>query len=371
MSTLTRRQILLATLAGGAACKPKRSSGFSGHAFVASEEGRAIAAVDLTGFVVSHRIAVNGAPVAVKAHPQRASVYVLLSGTPEVSEIDAKRFEVSRRATLTGEGVQFQLDPKGETLWVAIRKPAQLLPIATETMKAGAPIALPAAPVAFEIAMKTGAAAVSLADGSVVIADLASRKAFAPIPLSAEVGPVAFRLDGLNLLVADKAQRRLSVIDVAQRRVIVHLPLSLRPDRFCMKADGGQLFLTGEGRDAVVVAYPYRTEIAQTAISGRQPGAMAVSDVPEYLLVANPSAGSVTIFDIATQKVLAVTQVGADPSSIIVTPDQQYALVLNRGSGDMAVIRIKALSSGRTKTASLFTMIPIGAKPVAAAIVAS
>jgi YVTN family beta-propeller protein len=135
-----------------------------------------------------------------------------------------------------------------------------------------------------------------------------------------------------------------------------------------MNPDGGQLFITGEGRDAVAIAYPYRTEIAQTSLSGRKPGAMACSSSPDYLFVANPSAGSVSVFDIQTQKVVAVTGVGMEPSFIVVTPDQQYALVLNRASGDMAVIRIAAITVRRTKQAPLFTMIPVGARPVAAAI---
>jgi DNA-binding beta-propeller fold protein YncE len=148
----------------------------------------------------------------------------------------------------------------------------------------------------------------------------------------------------------------------------VQLPLALRPDHLCMKPDGGQLFITGEGRDAIVIAYPYRTEVAQTSLTGRAPGAMAVSSNPEFLFVANPAAGSVTIFDINTQRVVAVTAVGGQPSEIVITPDQQYALVLNRGSGDMAVIRIAAIQAGRSKSAALFTMVPVGARPVSAVV---
>ena len=54
---------------------------------------------------------------------------------------------------------------------------------------------------------------------------------------------------------------------------------------------------------------------------------------------------------------------------------EQYALVLNEGSGDLAVIRTYSLSApqlsakARFKSAPVFTMIPVGERPVSAAVV--
>lgn len=59
---------------------------------------------------------------------------------------------------------------------------------------------------------------------------------------------------------------------------------------------------------------------------------------------------------------------GGEPGFIAITPDEQYALVLNRRSGDMAVIRIAAIRATRTKSAWLFTMIPVGSRPVSAVV---
>ena len=60
--------------------------------------------------------------------------------------------------------------------------------------------------------------------------------------------------------------------------------------------------------------------------------------------------------------------VGKEPAFVTITPDGQYALVLNRASGDMGVIRVKAVVRNRGKSAPLFTMIPVGSRPVAAAV---
>ena len=94
----------------------------------------------------------------------------------------------------------------------------------------------------------------------------------------------------------------------------------------------------------------------------------------QYLFVANPKTGDVSILDIETRRVVAVTPVGTEPSYITITPDDQYALVLNRVSGDMAVIRTpnvtRAVSQQRRwKKGPLFMLIPVGSRPVSAAIV--
>src|SRR4029079_6307339 len=117
------------------------------------------------------------------------------------------------------------------------------------------------------------------------------------------------------------------------------------------------------------------TEIAETMLAGRAPDAMAVTGT--FLFVANPQTHSVTVldFDRMGKKLVAAIQVGKEPRFILVTPDQQYALVLNQASGDIAVIRIPPLATESSspryrRPTPLFTMIPVGEQPVSADVVA-
>jgi YVTN family beta-propeller protein len=173
------------------------------------------------------------------------------------------------------------------------------------------------------------------------------------------------------LLCGNRGNRTVTIFDVEQSRVVAHLPVAVSPENFCFKAaNDGELYVTGAGVDALVVIYPYQSEVYETRLVGRSPGAMAVSSSPEYLFVANTESDNVTVMNVETGKTIAVA-VGAEPRHIAVTPDDQYALTLNRRSGDMAVIRIPAFENkDRAKWAPtpLFTMIPVGAKPVSAAI---
>lgn len=376
---ISRRTILGGGLTGVAAlftgCNTQPGSGYRGFAFVATAGTPAVAAVDLMAFAVKSRIELPAPPSALVRHPDssKAFIYALAPRSQTLEEIDTQARKRTRGLKLPG--VPLSALAQGGKLWCLMKDPAQLTPLDLAAFKAGKPIVLPAPPVAFDLSRQNGLGAVTLEDGSLVLVDLAAGRVAPPVALEPGLGGVRFRSDGKLLVVAESAAHRLTFVDPVSRAIVTQLPLALSPDHMCMTPDGGQLFLTGPGRDAVVIAYVYRTEIAQTSLSGRRPGNMAISSQPDapsvanYLFVANPEAGSITVFNVATQKVVAVTGVGLDPGSIVVTPDQQYALVLNRASGDMAVIRIAAIAPGRAKSAPLFTMIPVGERPVAAVIV--
>ena len=196
------------------------------------------------------------------------------------------------------------------------------------------------------------------------------------ISMEAEPSFVLFRSDGQALVAGNGGQRSLTIFDVPSGKIVVRLPLGLEPRHFCVNPDGGQVFFSGDGLDAVAILFPYDTEIWQTVLAGRAPGAMAATDTtPPYLLVANPDTNSVTVLNVNTQAYPAVVQVGRQPCQIVLTPDQKWALVLNARSGDMAVIRTLSLDAAQSKrvmnykAAPIFTMVPVGENPVAAAVV--
>ena len=368
---ISRRAVIPAILAPALACRKRRGTGFTGYAFVANEEGQAIAAVDLTSFALARHIPLPARPTAVAAHPWRTSIYALTPQTGTVYEIDASNLALARRVQVARGAVSMRLSPDGNALWVLCSEPSQLVRIRVDLMQAGPRIALAPAPRDFDISRDGQFCAVSFGeDGGVTLFDLATRRAVASARIGGFAGVVRFRSDGKCCLAADSAERAISILEAPSARTIVRLPLAMRPENLCFSGDGGQLFVTGEGMDAVAIIYPFTTEVAGTFLAGRTPGAMAASAAvdQQYLFVANTQSGDVTIFDIDMQRVIASVAVGEEPACITVTPDSQYALVLNRRSGNMAVIRTAAVVPRRTRSAPLFTMIPVGSKPVSAAV---
>lgn len=350
-------------------CARERGNGFEGHAFVANEEGGAIAAVNLTAFAVTRHIRIEGRPTKVVSHPVLPSVWALASGY--LHEIDPTRLAFRRKISLGGPAIDLQLSPDGAFLWVLL--PGKLVKYAAETLAPSGTWAFSGEATSFVLARREPWAAVVRREAPALFAPTAEPGRVTPISLPYTPDLALFRSDGQQLLLAGGASRQASFLTVPEGRTVAHLPLAIEPLRIMAKPDGGEIYLTGEGLDAVVVLYPYLAEVGETVLAGRRPAAMAAVSTPDldYLFVANPDAGNVTILDITTHKMVGVVPVGKEPSFLTITPDGQYALVLNRASGDMAVIRVKAIVRNRGKSAPLFTMIPVGSRPVAAAVRAS
>jgi YVTN family beta-propeller protein len=365
-SSVTRRALLALPLA--AACTSRRT-GFRGYAFIANEEGHAVAAVDLEALVVARHIPLDSAPVDVLAlQNTRPFVYALTPENGSIQEIQADRLSFARKLAVGSQAISMHLAPDERALYVLTKDPKALVRVALDRLTVDWKLPLSEDPHEFAISADGKMAAVS-AGQSVRLVDLAARRLGDPLGPPANIGAVRFLSDSRILVAANRGERLLSIYDVASSRLITHLPIAVRPDNLCFSNDGGQLFVTGEGMDGVVIVYPYHTpEVGQTVLAGHAPGAMAASN--EFLFVASPQSGDVSILDIATQKVIAVqNNVGSDPGFIAITPGDQYALVLNRKSGDVAVLRVEVEPNRyKERAGKLVTVIPVGSKPVSGAV---
>lgn len=366
---IDRRAFLLSgSLA--AACGRRKGAGYPGHAFVVNAGGRSVSVVDLTTFRVAREISLQTEPGAILS---AAAVLVLLPEGAVVQEIDARRMTPARRVRLGGRASQMRMSSDGRWLWVLCAEPPSLVCINPDRMRVAGRIKLPAVPVDFDMELM---AAVAFGGAHpAVIVSLEKGFVEREIKMSEEIRLVRFRSDGRQILAAGPQSRMVSVADVATGKMVVRLPVAMEPRQFCFKADGGQLFVTGAGMDAVAIIHPYQTEVSETLLAGHAPGVMAASWItPEYLFVANPDSDDVTVVDIETRRVVAAIRVGQEPGHILFTPDNQYALVLNRRSGDLAVVRMASILGSRpktvprTRTAPLFTMIPVGLQPVSAVV---
>jgi YVTN family beta-propeller protein len=349
------------------ACGRPKGSGYEGYAFVANEDGQAVAIVDLTTFTLARHVRLDSGPTAVVSPTDRPAVYALTPKTGCVHAISVASLTSRGRAQVARSAISMRVSPGSPSaLWVLCRQPRQLVRVGLTELRAELSVALPFEPRDFDLAPDGRTAVVSSGDsGQLAFVNLARRSCHV-VDLGRRPSLVRFRGDGHQVLVACAEEPLLTILDGKAGRVVVDLPLGVRAQNLCFKSDGGQLFVTGEGMDAVVIVYPYTTEVAETVLAGRAPGYMAecVTDDADYLFVANPESGEATILDIDTRKVVAVVGVGRRPVYVTQTPDQQYALVLNQDSGDMAVVRLAAVAGKRDRSAPLFTMIPVGSKPV-------
>ncbi|HLJ48208.1 MAG TPA: hypothetical protein VKU01_19470 [Bryobacteraceae bacterium] len=373
---LSRRDLIAGAAALAVSCGRRKASGYSGFAFVANEEGQAIAAVDLAVFAVARHIALDARPTAVVAHPKKPLAYALARQPGRIYEIQGEKLWVTRRLNLPQSALSVLISDDGANLYVLCREPRRVAVISTRSLTITREYALASDPAEFSVSSDDRWIAVSHVSEPVIsLIDTQSARPADVIATQGQIGAVRFRGDSKCLIAADLTRRMLSLYEPVSRRPVVDLPLAVRPDHLCFNADRGQLFVAGDGLDGIVVVFPYYTpQVAETVLAGHSPGAMAASADPAYLFVAGPNSSDVSILDIETRRLIAVTPVGSNPNCIVVTPDSAYALVLNQTSGDMAVIRTESISravaqSRRNRRGALFMMIPVGSKPVSAAVV--
>jgi YVTN family beta-propeller protein len=361
----TRRRLLLGAgaLAG---CGHRKGHRFNGYAFVANHAGNSVAVLDLSDFKLAQQIQLPASPAEVTAAGSR--VFVLAPAAGSVYELEAEPPRIKRHARVARTALSMRMTPDGKSLWIAASDPPELVRVDLDSLTIAQRVRLPGPPRDFDLSRNATHAATI--DTRVSVANLNSGKVYR-FGFSEAPQLVRFRFDWepAHLIVGEGSTRTVVIAEMKSGRALARLPLPLEPAQFCMKGDGGELFVSGPGMDAVVAIFPFTTEIGETLLAGRAPGPMAISAQPEYLFVANPASGDVTILDIQTRKLAGVVTVGQEPGTILFTPDHHYALVLNRESGDVAVIRMDLIRGSRSKTAPLFTMIPVGRRPVAGAVV--
>lgn len=366
LAVITRRALLTGAIVSAAACR--RREAFSGYAFVANQDGGAVAAVDMGAFAVVRHIRLDGAPNAVDADQRTLRVYALTPDNGHLHEIRADRLALTRTVSAGRRAIAMRRG--GRFIYVLSSDPPRVSAVSTDTFRVAWSVGLPATPVDFDLSPGGEFLAISYGPHKAVqLLPVGTRRLSEAMNCSGETGAVRFQKDSAQLIVAGLGERVLYVFLTATGQLVTKLPLAVRPEHFCFNEDGGQLFVTGEGMDAVVVVYPFYTpQIGETVLAGREPGAMATS--PSRLFVANSRSGDVSILNIDTRKVIAVAPAGANPGYIAITPDGQYALVLNEDSGDIAVLVISGITRTHARTAPLLTMIPVGSRPVSAAFVA-
>ncbi len=362
-------------MALASACGRKTGAGFAGYALIATAGETSISVIDLSDFQLMKQVPLGGAPEEVFSATGGDRSYVLTPRTGSIHAID-ESFKRVRSRKLADRLAAFRLTSDGKWVFAIAGDSRELFEVEAASLNVTRRWKLSAEPVSLDVAVD-GSVAISTGERGVL--EFIDRKTGQQKrrELNGAIGQARFRADGKLLMVANCKEQALTALDVPSLEVIVELPLAMQPENLCFNSDGGQLFVSGRGMDGIAIAFTYLPlEVEQTVLGGRDPGVMACAG-NTYLLIASASGSDVCILTIARRRMVGIVEVGQKPSYIAITPDNQYALVLNEASGDMAVIHVSSIQDKLSDAAkrrgkagaSLFTMLPVGNAPVHAAIV--
>jgi DNA-binding beta-propeller fold protein YncE len=375
---LTRRALLATAVLAG--CRRQLARRYFGWLFIASASERGIAVADLSMFRRVTTIPLSTAPDQVLRAGNQ--VFVTCPEAHNLCEIDPVRLRVSGKIDVPGRIVTAAVIPESappdvpgaasftNAIAVLTYRPAALHLVNPVTRRVMKRMALPAMPLRLDV---TGAMAAVTTGSSneVVRIPLNGDKIAGTTAIGSRCGAVRFRRDGETILVGAPDAREIITINSATGSLLARLPLSFPPARFCTNENGGQMFVTGTDGDTIAIVNPYQNQVDQTIIAGSRPFAMAAAtiDGQELLFVTNPGSGDLSIFDVDTRRLASSVHIGGIPGEVLLTPDGQYALVINRDSGDVAVIRVRTVLARDIRTKPLFTFFPTASGPQSAAII--
>jgi YVTN family beta-propeller protein len=202
---------------------------------------------------------------------------------------------------------------------------------------------------------------VNKTDGTLSILDAATGKLRATTPVDAGPHEVEVLADGQTAAVSSygtKAEpgRMVDILDIATGKVLSRIDIGegSRPHGLNALPDG-RLLVTAEGRRELVVADPKSAKVTARFPTGRDVSHMvAASRDGKQAYVTSLAGGSVTVIDLATGKTVKDIPTGKGAEGLDVTPDGREIWVTNRDANTISVIDVKTLAPVFTIQASEF-----------------
>lgn len=332
-----------------------------------------MAVLDLMLFRLSKSIPLAAEPTAILSGAAPGRSYILTPSTGSIYALNAE-LQIAGSGRFADELTEMRLMSNDQRLIAISGKAKELFDIRADSLRVNHRYPLKAEPRHVDLGAGDYAAVSTGEHGTVELFHLPSGQRWSR-QLPGSIGALRFRADGKLLLVANLEARSLMALSLPQLEVIAELPLAMVPSNLCFGAHEGQLFISGEGMDGIAIVFPYQMlEVDQTVLAGHDPGVMACSENPGYLFVGSASGTDVCVLNVYNRKMIGIVDITQKPTFIAITPDNQYALVLDEQAGNIAVIHIAAIrfdwdAWSKKSGASLYTMLPVGLKPVQAVVV--
>ncbi len=182
------------------------------------------------------------------------------------------------------------------------------------------------------------------AEATVSLVDLDTGEVRATLPTGQGPHEVAVSPDGRRALITDYGAREpgstLTLIDIPEARVVKTIDLGqYRRPHGVAWLDEGRAVVTAEDNQALLTVDVAAGEVAAAVSTGQQVSHMvAVTPDGSRAFVANIGSGSITAIDLAADKRLGDVATGQGAEGIDVSPDGKQVWVSNRAEDTVTVV---------------------------------
>ena len=186
-------------------------------------------------------------------------------------------------------------------------------------------------------------------DNTVSLIDLATLKTLATVPTGIGPHEVAVSPDGKTAVVANYGAQTpgssLTIIDVPGKKALKTIDLGeYRRPHGIVWLKGWQVVVTAEGNKALLVVDLNTGKILQAVVTNQNVSHMvAVSPKHGRAFVANIGSGSVTVIDLKANERITDIQTGPGAEGIDISPNEKEVWVTNRAANTVSVIDADSL----------------------------
>jgi len=197
-------------------------------------------------------------------------------------------------------------------------------------------------------------------DDTVSLLDPVSKESMATLPTGAGPHEVAVSPDGRIAVISNYGPtgdgNTLSVIDVAARKVLKTIDLGKhRGPHGIAWLRGNQVAVTTEGsRSLLIVDIETARIVGIVATQQNVSHMVALAPKHDRAFVANIGSGSVSVIDLESNRRIANIPTGAGAEGIDVSPDQSEVWVVNRAVDTISVIDTTSLKVVATLPSKAF-----------------
>jgi YVTN family beta-propeller protein len=197
--------------------------------------------------------------------------------------------------------------------------------------------------------------------GDLSVVDVANRKVVATIPLGKRPRGIRASPDGTLLYVSlsgspiagpgvdasklpppDKRADGIGIVDVKARRLRTVLPGGSDPEQAAVSADGTRLYIANEDTGQVTVLNAENGDVVGTVKVGGEPEGVNLEPDGKAVWVTSEEDSAVFVIDTAKPRVRKKIEVGPRPRSTTFLPDGSRAYVPSENGGDVRVIDTKS-----------------------------